>query len=374
MTRSVIVSVDTGSMRADRLLSILLLLQEHGRLSARRLAERLEVSERTVHRDMEALAMAGVPVWAQTGRHGGWELAEGYRTDLTGLSEGELRSLVLAGASSQLRHLGVGDDLDRAVTKVLAALPETRRAAARSVGSYLHVDPAGWRRPDDAVPWLPTLEAALRERRRVVLRYERASDGTTVERTAEPLGLVVKGSTWYLVASVDGASRTYRVARLRDVQVLDEPATRPPDFDLGAAWRTSQEAFRQALPQATWTMRVAPEVIGRVRLGWRFASIVEELPAGPDGWITVRCRGDGLPVAIECTLGLGPDAVAVEPAELVAAVAERARAVAERAGAGVERAGAGVERAAAGADRAGAGADRAVGDSAGADPARMLRR
>lgn len=317
-------------MRADRLLSILLLLQEHGRLSARRLAERLEVSERTVHRDMEALAMAGVPVWAQPGRHGGWELAEGYRTDLTGLSEGELRSLVLAGASSQLRHLGIGDDLDRALTKVLAALPDARRAAARTAGSYLHVDPAGWRRADDAVPWLPTLDEALRTGRLIQLRYERASDGSVIERIADPLGLVVKGSTWYLVAAIDDATRTYRVSRLRAVGILDRPSARPPDLDLGAIWQASQEAFRQALPEATWTMRVAPAAIARVRLGWRFASVVEESPPDPDGWVTVRCRSDGLPVAIESTLGLGPDAVPLEPPELVEAVRERARATAER--------------------------------------------
>jgi predicted DNA-binding transcriptional regulator YafY len=320
-------------MRADRLLAILLLLQEHGRLSARRLAERLEVSERTVHRDMEALAMAGVPVWAQTGRHGGWELAEGYRTDLTGLSEGELRSLVLAGASSHLRHLGVGEDLDRAVTKVLASLPETRRAAARSAGSYLYVDPAGWRRSDDAVPWLPALDEALRRARRVRIRYERTGDQATVDRTVDPLGLVVQGSTWYLLAGVDGGTRTYRVSRLRDVVLLDEPADRPADLDLAATWQAGREAFRRALPQATWTMRVSPQAIGRVRFGWRFASVVEELPADEDGWVTVRCRADGLPVAIECTLGLGPDVVALEPPELVEAVVDRARAVVERAAA-----------------------------------------
>lgn len=317
-------------MRADRLLSILLLLQEHGRLSARRLAERLEVSERTVHRDMEALAMAGVPVWAQPGRQGGWELADGYRTDLTGLSEGELRSLVLASASSQLRHLGVGEDLDRAITKVLAALPETRRTSARTAGSYIHVDPAGWRRPDDAVPWLPDLEAALRAGRRVRIRYERATDEATVERTIDPLGLVVQGSTWYLVAAIEGSTRTYRVSRLRDVAILDEPADRPADLDLAAVWASSREAFRRALPQATWSMLVSPAVIGRVRLGWRFASLVEESPPGDDGWIPVRCRADGLPMAIECTLGLGPDAVPVEPPALVQGVLARARAVVDR--------------------------------------------
>ena len=146
MTSSVMVFAYPRAMRADRLLSILLLLQAHGRLSARSLAERLEVSERTVHRDMEALAMAGVPVWAQTGRNGGWALTEDYRTDLTGLTEAELRSLVVAGAPGVLNGLGLGEAFDRAITKVLATLPAARRETATAARGYLHVDPSGWRR------------------------------------------------------------------------------------------------------------------------------------------------------------------------------------------------------------------------------------
>src|SRR5687768_16966131 len=137
-----------SAMRADRLLSILLLLQSHGRLTARRLAERLEVSERTINRDMEALSIAGVPVYAERGRHGGWELAEAYRTDLTGLTESELRSLVLGSAPAVLAGLGLGEAADRALVKLLATLPESRRREAESARRYLHVDPGGWRRTE----------------------------------------------------------------------------------------------------------------------------------------------------------------------------------------------------------------------------------
>src|SRR5688500_7781355 len=144
-----------GCMRADRLLSILMLLQAHGRLPARALAERLEVSERTVHRDMESLSMAGVPVYAERGRHGGWSLAEAYRTDLTGLTETELRSVVVSTLPGVLADLGLGDAAERALLKLLAALPEARRRTAEAARGYLHIDPSGWRRTEEAAPLLP---------------------------------------------------------------------------------------------------------------------------------------------------------------------------------------------------------------------------
>src|SRR5688572_14934512 len=139
-------------MRADRLLSILLLLQANGRMSAPALAERLEVSERTVHRDMEALGQAGVPVFAERGRNGGWALLDPYRTDLTGLTESELRSLVIASAPGVLADLGLGEAADRALIKLLSGLPEARRRAAESARGYLYIDPTGWRRPEEAAP------------------------------------------------------------------------------------------------------------------------------------------------------------------------------------------------------------------------------
>ena len=231
MTSSVMVSAHTAApMRADRLLSILLLLQAHGRLSARSLAERLEVSERTVHRDMEALAMAGVPVWAQTGRNGGWALTDDYRTDLTGLTEAELRSLVVAGAPGVLSGLGLGEAFDRAITKVLATLPAARRETATAARGYLHVDPTGWRRTEDAAPWLPTLDDALRRGRRVTIEYERAYDRTVVERTVDPrrarrqgLGLVPGRRGRRRAADVPGVAHPPR----RRPRRAQRPAGRP---------------------------------------------------------------------------------------------------------------------------------------------------
>ena len=222
-------------MRADRLLSILFLLQGNGRMTARSLAARLEVSERTIDRDMEALSMSGVPVWAERGRGGGWQLTDEYRTDLTGLTESELRSLALTTAPAVLGDLGLTDAADRAVMKLLAGLPEARRRQVETARRYLHIDPRGWRRTDDAAPELAALDEALRTDRRIAMTYERA-DGSVVERRTNPLGLVANGSVWYLVAASEGEPRTYRASRIRAVELLDEPIERPAGFDLPEFW------------------------------------------------------------------------------------------------------------------------------------------
>jgi predicted DNA-binding transcriptional regulator YafY len=319
-------------MRADRLLATLMLLQAHGRLPARALAERLEVSERTVHRDMEALSVAGVPVYAERGRHGGWALLDSYRTDLTGLTEAELRSVVIASAPAVLTDLGLGDAADRALMKLLAGLPEARRHAAETARGYLHVDPSGWRRAEDVATFLPTLELALRTARQVRIRYERAADRTVVERVANPLGLVAKGSVWYLVATVDGAARTYRVSRLRAATILDVAQERPADFDLAAYWSQTSAEFRAGLPAHRVVLRISPDAISRVRLGWRYATLESEGEPAEDGWITCTIRAESVDVAVECVLSLGDRVEILAPAELPGRVAATASAALARLG------------------------------------------
>jgi predicted DNA-binding transcriptional regulator YafY len=303
-------------MRADRLISILLLLQAEGRLSARAIAERLEVSKRTIDRDMEALSMAGVPVYAERGRLGGWALTDEYRTDLTGLTDPELRSVILATAPPVLADLGLGEAAERALAKLLAALPASRRREAQAARTYLHVDPAGWRRRDDAAPFLPTLEEALRAGRRVAMTYERAFDESTVDREVDPLGLVAKGSAWYFVAAVGDRIRTYRASRIRDVRMLDVPVQRPAGFDLATWWAGSRAEYEAMLPTFRALVRVAPAALERARWGWRFGRIEEELPADADGWIPCRLRFDTIEVALDAVVGLGPDAEVLEPDEL----------------------------------------------------------
>ena len=226
------------TMRADRLLSILLLLQVHRRVTARELAKRLEVSERTVLRDMNALSGAGVPVMAERGAGGGWSLGEGYQTKLTGLSTAEIQSLFLARPPRLMADLGLKQESDAALIKLQASLPAGSRQHADFARQRILVDTRGWRDPAESVACLPVLLDALWRDRQVHFVYSRVL-GEPGDRTAHPLGLVAKGSTWYLVARVDPLqddARTYRVSRIREAAILEQPADRPAAFDLAQYW------------------------------------------------------------------------------------------------------------------------------------------
>jgi predicted DNA-binding transcriptional regulator YafY len=219
-------------MRADRLVATLLFLQSRGRVTAHEVAAELEVSPRTARRDLEALSIAGIPVYSQPGRGGGWSLVGGARTDLSGLTAAEARTLFLvAGPSS-----AVTPEAKAALRKLVQALPETFRAEAEKAASAIVLDPASWggRRPTPP-PFLEALQQAVLQEVQVRLGYEDAS-GRVSERTVHPLGLVAKGRTWYLVADTDAGLRTFRVWRVRSVEPTGEPVRRPPGFDLATAW------------------------------------------------------------------------------------------------------------------------------------------
>jgi predicted DNA-binding transcriptional regulator YafY len=235
-------------MRADRLLSILLLLQMHQRITARELATRLEVSERTIHRDMEALSTAGIPVTAERGSSGGWSLLAEYSTNLTGLTEAEIQALFLTRPSHLLADLGLHQASEAAFIKLLAALPSLSRRDAEYVRQRIHIDATGWHHTDENVSCLATLQEAVWQERKVSLTYQRG-DGPIVERMVDPLGLVAKGSTWYLVAAVDGEVRTYRISRMQGASLTSEPCIRPRDFDLAAYWAQSSTNFVANLPR-----------------------------------------------------------------------------------------------------------------------------
>jgi len=242
-------------MRADRLLSALLLLRTHGRLTGRELAKRLEVSERTVRRDMAALSAAGVPVFALGGSQSGWLLAEEWRTQVPGLEEEELRALLMA----QPRIIGdvqLAAAAERALSKVKAALPVSLRQRATSIQQRLHVDTTDWRGTTENLSMLPLVQDAVWSDRKLAFRYWRAGR-ELVERTVDPLGLVVKSSTWYLFARTPDGFRTYRVSRIEDARILDEPADRPASFDLAAYWKSSTEQFQDEVSQADEAYRRA---------------------------------------------------------------------------------------------------------------------
>jgi predicted DNA-binding transcriptional regulator YafY len=313
-------------MRADRLLSIMLLLQVHRRMTARELARRLEVSERTIHRDMEALGIAGVPVTAARGTGGGWRLIDGYRTNLTGLNGAEIQALFLTRPQRLLADLGLDKASEAGLIKLLAALPAMARQGAQDARQRIYVDVSGWRQSHEAIPHLAALQEAIWLERRIRFTYQR-TDGVTVERLAEPLGLVAKGSVWYFVAAVDGERRTYRVSRVGGVTLTDEAFGRPPDFDLAAYWEESAHQFTASLPRYEAVIRVAPGGMAAVRAGGRFARIVVEHPPDAAGWTRLEMQFDDEHVAVEFVLSFGAQVEAVAPPELRAQVIRAAEAI-----------------------------------------------
>ncbi len=297
-------------MRAGRLVSFLLVLQTRGQLTAAELAERLDVSERTVQRDAQELAAAGVPIVSVRGPAGGYRLDRGYRTKLTGLDAAEAEALFVGPAA----ELGLGRELAAARLKLLASLPVELQERASRAAQLFHVDTRGWFREQDRVPTLSVLAGALWRERRVDIRYREGS--AVVSRRLHPLGLVLKAGVWYLLARRRGEERVYRVSRIVSARERAEPCERPPDFDLAAAWADRSRAFERSRPQVTVTVRVPRSQVRYLR----GAHVVEdgERP-------TVVAPFDGLDRAFHELMAYGPYAEVVAPAELRERIARAAR-------------------------------------------------
>lgn len=311
-------------MRADRLVATLLVLQARGRVTAAQLADELEVSVATARRDLEALSTAGVPVYPQPGRGGGWSLVGGARTDLSGLNAAEVQALfVLAGPSAS-----VVPEAKAALRKLVQALPETFRSDAAAAAEAVVIDPSGWGAPR-AAPSARTdeLERAVTRRRRARLVY--ASKGRpAAERTVDPWGLVDKDGTWYLIAGTDAGQRTFRVDRIAGLEVLDEPAERPADFDLSSAWAGVVDEVERRRSGFVATVLVDPHLV-RV-LHSHFGRHCREVGIAPDGRARVEVEAP-TPLMVAQPLagwgaGLeveGPDEVRTELARLGRELVER---------------------------------------------------
>ncbi|HYZ01969.1 MAG TPA: WYL domain-containing protein [Candidatus Binatia bacterium] len=314
-------------MRGDRLLSILLQLQAGGRLTAKELADRLEVSERTIHRDVEALSGAGVPVYAERGRGGGIALLDDYRTDLTGLTSDEARALFSFGGPQVAGQLGLGSDLEAALRKLLAALPTAQRMGAQRARERLLVDASPWLRSADGTNLAPLQDAVWGDRR-LRIRYRRG-EGTPVERMIDPLGLVAKAGTWYVLAETEGQTRVYRVSRIEEVSETGETFTRPPGFDLAGAWAAAQADFEARAPGYPTIVRVAPDHVGLVLrvAGGRLQEPATRLPAGRDGWPRFELLFPAMGAARAVLLSCGPAVEVLAPKELRVELAAMARAV-----------------------------------------------
>ena len=311
-------------MRASRLLSILLLLQARGRMTAQALADEFEVSVRTVYRDIDDLSAAGVPVYADRGRSGGFQLLDGYRTRLTGLTPVEAEALFLSGLPGPAADLGLGEAMAAARLKLLAALPEGRQDQAGRVAARFHLDPVAWYRNPERADLLPSLAESVWSCRRVRLRYD--SWTGVVERELEPLGVVLKGGAWYLVARAGGKARTYRVASIQALELTDEAFERP-GFDLAAYWTAWAKDFEARLYRGQATLRLSPEGLRRLSNLVPLAAEMAERTAGPpdeQGWVEAQ-----VPVEIESLdhaaaemLKLGEHAEVLAPPELRARMAD----------------------------------------------------
>jgi len=268
---------------------------------------------------MEALGAAGVPVVADRGPGGGWRLIDGYQTKLNGLTAGEIQALFFAHPPQLLAGIGLGPAAEAAWLKLQSALPAASQQQAERARRSILIDPRGWRE-SQSIASLPVLLDALWRARRVRFVYE---SGLTKagERIVDPLGLVARGSVWYLVASKDGELRTYRVSRIRDAAVGGRESVVPDTFDLAAYWETSTVEFRKNLPRYYGTFLVAPSVMRWVRYrGWR---LEEETEDGTR--VRIRVRFDAEEEALQFALSFGADIEVIEPAHLRTQVLEAAR-------------------------------------------------
>ena len=280
-------------MRADRLVTLLLLLQRIGKLTAAQAAVELEVSERTARRDFEALSMAGIPVYPTQGRGGGWQLIGGATTDLTGLSLTEARALFLSAGPA----LEATPELSSALRKLTAALPETFRDAAEQATTAIKLDAAGWGHVGPAstqTEHVDELANAILDGKRARIRY-RDRHGKDSQRTIDPLGLVTKNHTWYLVAETSRGRRTFRLDRIASLTVLDAAASRPDDFDLDEAWNEIVEAVEGIYSGPTVTARIPADSAMISALRWLFGArlrILNEPTGGPksEGTLLIELR------------------------------------------------------------------------------------
>ncbi|MBT2443753.1 WYL domain-containing protein [Streptomyces sp. ISL-36] len=307
-------------MSASRLLSVLLLLQSRGRMSAQGIADELGVSVRTTYRDLARLQATGVPIYAEPGRGGGYQLIDGYRTRLTGMSEGEARALFFAGLPGPAADLGLAAEVSAARLKLLAALPTGLREEAARVAAVFHLDAPGWYREPERTPHLPLFVDAVLTRRAVDVRYRRWRAPQEVNRRLHPYGLVLKSGTWYVVAATDKGIATYRVAQVLDAVRGDELFDRPEDFDLGAYWASYLDDFRARRYSGTATVRLSPR--GRRRLPDNVPpEVVRAVDStatavGDDGWVEAVIPIEGTEHACGELLRLGGDVEVVAPAEL----------------------------------------------------------
>lgn len=302
-------------MLASRLLSTLMLLQSRGRMTAPGLAKELEVSVRTVYRDIDQLSAAGIPVVADRGRDGGFQLLNGFRTQLTGLTQAEAEALLLAGLPGPAAELGLAERMSSARLKLMAALPSGMRA--ERVATRFHLDVTGWFRATEPVALLPKVAEAVWSERHLKIRYRQG--GGSNEVRIGPLGLVLKAGAWYLVAQKGGSFRTYRASNILAAESLDEPFARPANFDLASYWTRSSREYELGNYRALATIRLSPRGRALTHLLGSYVEAAVAKTAGQadrQGWVRCTIPVESGDYGIRELLRLGEDLEVLAPAPL----------------------------------------------------------
>jgi predicted DNA-binding transcriptional regulator YafY len=325
-------------VRADRLVSLVLLLQTRGRMSARALAAELEVSVRTVYRDLDSLGAAGVPVVAEPGRDGGCRLLEGYRFPLRGLSPDEASALLVLGVPAALAELGLADALSAAHRKISVT------TGPQAGPALVHLDMPRWFHAKEDVPHLRTLAEALRQHRRLVLGYSRGRTGVETTRVVDPFGLVNKAGVWYLVASgvrsdapslAENGAAVFRAGRITSARVLSEPSCRPPDFDVAAFWDRWSDSFMTTRPKIEVRLRASPVALssfGEVFGDAVQAALAAAAPPDSAGWREVTLTFEHETAAAHRLAGFGGLVEVLSPAVVRTRLVETALHILERYG------------------------------------------
>jgi len=319
-------------MRADRLLSILLLLQARGQMTARELAKELEVSERTIYRDINALSVAGVPVYGVPGPEGGFALVDNYRTQLTGLTEGEVRALSMLNIPAPLVDLGMSSELRAALLKLSASIPNAQRKNEEKIRQCIHLDSTWWRHHAEQVPHLQVIQQAVWENHKLHVVYP-PPFATEIKRLVAPYGLVAKAGVWYLVSARNDTINVQRVSNFLDVHQSKETFERPASFDLASFWEAWCAEYERFLNDFTATVRVAPDFISE--LPRYFGSTIHTMiaqaePPDEEGWIKLRLNFDSFEAARERILGFGGGVEVLQPIALRISVLDYAEQIISR--------------------------------------------
>jgi predicted DNA-binding transcriptional regulator YafY len=317
-------------MRADRLLSLLMLLEIHGKMTARQLAKELEVSERTIYRDIVALCTSGVPIYTEDGPGGGISLVENYKTDLTGLNESEVRALAMLNVPEPLVKLGFGRELKAVLLKLSASLPSSSRANETHTRQRIHLDASWWFEPEEPIPHLQTVQQALFKQHKLHITWREFR--TDVEQIFEPFGLVAKSNTWYLVAGGMDYIRVIRISKIIEAQILDEIFEYPQDFNLPVFWKSWCEDFKKNRLIFTVTARVSPELIEYLpRIFGEHTNPILAQAGTPDerGRVILTLTFDSFEAARARILSLGNAVEVLEPLSLRMSVIDFAQQIAD---------------------------------------------